>query len=56
MTSERKNNEHKTSGWLMVGAIVLATLVVLWLAIFEYWGAVEEGDIIRVATDSVSVE
>jgi len=54
MTNVRRKN--RTNGWLLLGAIVLATLIILWLTIFEYWGAVEEGEMIRVITDSISVE
>ena len=48
--------KRKTSRWLVIGVIVLAILLVLWLTIFEYWGGVEQGDIDRAGDRIESAE
>lgn len=45
--SYRNKKKSRVSRWLVVGVIILAVLLVLWLTIFEYWGGVEQGDIDR---------
>ncbi|MCM1517904.1 MAG: hypothetical protein NC117_04610 [Pseudoflavonifractor sp.] len=49
MANDTYHNKKKsrTSRWLVIGVIILAVLLVLWLTIFEYWGAVEQGDVDR---------
>lgn len=49
-------NKRNTSRWLVIGVIVLAILLVLWLTIFEYWGGVEQGDIDRAGDRIESAE
>ena len=46
MADDKYLNKKKrnTSRWLVIGVIVLAILLVLWLTIFEYWGGVEQGE------------
>lgn len=50
------SKKRNTSRWLVIGVIVLAILLVLWLTIFEYWGGVEQGDIDRAGDRIESAE
>lgn len=58
MADDKYLNKKKrnTSRWLVIGVIVLAILLVLWLTIFEYWGGVEQGDIDRAGDQIESAE
>lgn len=58
MADDKYLNKKKrnTSRWLVIGVILLAILLVLWLTIFEYWGGVEQGDIDRAGDRIESAE
>ncbi len=56
MASNRRHRDNRVSRWLIVGVIALATLIVLWLTIFEYWGATEGRELLQAASDTLIIE
>lgn len=42
----------KINKWLLWGVIILIVLLVVWLSFFEYYGTVQEGNVLR-AGDSI---
>lgn len=51
-----KKDKKKINKWLIWGVIVLATLIILWLTMFEYYGAVEAGSVVKDAENIEAVQ
>lgn len=41
------HKKSKINKWLLWGVITLIVLLIVWLSFFEYFGTVQEGDIIQ---------
>lgn len=46
-----KRKSNKLNKWLLAAVVVLAVLLVLWLTVFEYMGAVEQGEVERTGEE-----
>ncbi|MDD2960719.1 MAG: hypothetical protein PHR45_01395 [Muribaculaceae bacterium] len=48
-----KGIKKRSNKWLLLSVIVLATLLILWLTVIEYFGAVKQGEVDK---DAIVIE